>query len=970
MVLTQNTFRPANGVIPAPDMRVQTVENARQRARQPPSSTTTSLALSNTMPDRPGYGTEGTPITVFTNYVTFTPKTDLVLYVYDIKDIQPSAAGRKLSQIIRLVLNESNELAGYRDDLVTDFKSTLISRKQFPIGHERRIITITYKSEGEDEPVSHAQTYKVPVRLTKILTVGELMADLTSTNPTAQYDSKLELIQGLNIFLNHYAKVNDSLATIGSSKTFVLNASDNNNTVDLGQGLRAIRGFITSVRAATNRILVNINVSHGAFYQEGTLRDLMSAFKKQPFGKMATLGELDIFLQQLRIRTLHLGEKRNRHGVVVFRQKSIVGLAKPYKPKGNVALLGKPPIVPAFGAGPADVKFWFREPTSSRGQPLHKMGPRPAESGPGRYVSVYNYFKDTYNIAASNDLPVINVGTEDSPSYLPAEVCVVLPGQNAKCRLNSEQTAQMVSFAVRPPWVNAKSIEEDGFETAGMSRSTNQLLDRFNVTIGQSLITIPARLLKEPYVQYQSQHARVVNGSWNMKNIKFNKPGKLKRWGALVIRNGDAPSAALDYKIKDVQAAVDEFKKSLYSNGLDSKDEVFIGGQELTLMNSEDPAFNALDYNFETASKVLDLLFIILPGRKKTESFNEKVYNQIKILGDIKYGIHTICVIGDKFKKKDLQFFGNVALKFNAKLGGNNQAVEQSRLSFITENKTMLVGLDVTHPSPGSLPTAPSVAGMVASIDKHLGQWPATLRTQHSRQEMVSDVGSMLKTHLYYWRSLGKHSSLPENIIVYRDGVSEGQYDDVLMKELPLLRQACAEMYPTGKAPRLTTIIVGKRHHTRFYPTRNEDMDTSYKGTGSGNLKAGTVVDRGVTEERTWDFFLQSHNVLQGTGRPAHYVVVLDEVFRARAKGKSVNVANEVEKLTHALSYTFARATKAVGICTPAYYADILCERARLYLADVFRGDNGGANMTASIGGQDLGSVEIHERLRSTMFYL
>lgn len=139
---------------------------------------------------------------------------------------------------------------------------------------------------------------------------------------------------------------------------------------------------------------------------------------------------------------------------------------------------------------------------------------------------------------------------------------------------------------------------------------------------------------------------------------------------------------------------------------------------------------------------------------------------------------------------------------------------------------------------------------------------------------------------------------------------------------------------------------------------------------GSSNLKSGTVVDRGVTEEGMWDFFLQAHNVLQGTGRPAHYVVVLDEIFRARKGGRN-NVANEVEKLTHALCFTYGRATKAVSICTPAYYADILCERARRYNADLFDGFSDTASTLSSALGQSLeGSVKVHERLRTTMFYI
>lgn len=274
----------------------------------------------------------------------------------------PKVGGPKLTQIIRLMLDESNELAGYRHDVVTDFKSTLISRKRFPINNGTHFIIVKYKAEGEDEPLNQAQVYRIPITLTNTLTYGELLADFTSTNPTVHYDSKLDMIQSLNIFLNHYAKTNDTLVTVGASKTFVWNAG-NENSVSLGWGLMAIRGFVTSVRAATNRILVNINVSHGAFYQEGALTSLIRAFMAQP-GRLATIHELQMFVSNLRIRTSHLNEKKNRHGVVILRQKSILGLAQPYRPGRYAPRLNKPPEVRRFGAGPKDVRFWLREQTN------------------------------------------------------------------------------------------------------------------------------------------------------------------------------------------------------------------------------------------------------------------------------------------------------------------------------------------------------------------------------------------------------------------------------------------------------------------------------------------------------------------------------------------------------------------------------------------------------------------------------
>ncbi|KAI0864530.1 hypothetical protein F4860DRAFT_464511 [Xylaria cubensis] len=43
---------------------------------------------------------------------------------------------------------------------------------------------------------------------------------------------------------------------------------------------------------------------------------------------------------------------------------------------------------------------------------------------------------------------------------------------------------------------------------------------------------------------------------------------------------------------------------------------------------------------------------------------------------------------------------------------------------------------------------------------------------------------------------------LPENIIIFRDGVSEGQYEQVLEKELPLIRKACERVYPAAQENR------------------------------------------------------------------------------------------------------------------------------------------------------------------------
>ncbi|GAM33692.1 hypothetical protein TCE0_013f00787, partial [Talaromyces pinophilus] len=212
------------------------------------------------------------------------------------------------------------------------------------------------------------------------------------------------------------------------------------------------------------------------------------------------------------------------------------------------------------------------------------------------------------------------------------------------------------------------------------------------------------------------------------------------------------------------------------------------------------------------------------------------------------------------------------------------------------------------------------------------------------------------------------HEEYPENIIVYRDGVSEGQYDMVVAEELPQLKKACRDMCGK-KQPRISIVVVGKRHHTRFYVTREQDASRSK------NPPNGTVVDRGVTEARAFDFFLQSHAALQGTARPAHYIVVHDEIFAGMPiSAPFTNSAEVLIDLSHRLCYTFGRATKAVSICPPAYYADLVCERARCYLQDVFDPNDTSSEASSEASSDNLEMkqrmVTIHERVKNSMFYI
>lgn len=492
------------------------------------------------------------------------------------------------------------------------------------------------------------------------------------------------------------------------------------------------------------------------------------------------------------------------------------------------------------------------------------------------------------------------------------------------------------------------------------------LQSAFGINSSTDLITVPGRILPAPNVYYKegnrNKEIRPHAGSWNMRHIQFSKPSTLKSWTYLYIdQQGSRP---IFHSPDQLNVSLQGLRKTLRAMGMAVNPHNI--GKRVVLTGKNDAAdIDAAVLELRNQHHPVFILGIL--NRKDT-----RIYNYVKQACDLRYGIRNVNVVAEKFANPNEQYTANVGLKINLKLGGANQTLCTADLGIISKGKTMLVGIDVTHPSPGSTSSAPSVASIVGSVDSTLAQWPAEFRVQGARQEMVADLEILLIGRLLRWRNLNK--TLPENIIIYRDGVSDGQYNKVIDQELPLLQAACLKTYPADQTkegiPRLAIIVVGKRHNTRFYPTSAQDSNRD-------NPIPGTVVDRGVSEARNWDFFLQAHSALQGTARPAHYFTVWDEIFYPYhpASSGSPGAADVLQDLTHKICYTFGRATKAVSLCPPAYYADLACSRARCFLSHLFDplSMNSGVNTD---GTQDTAVISqtthlvIHPNIAETMFYI
>ena len=147
---------------------------------------------------------------------------------------------------------------------------------------------------------------------------------------------------------------------------------------------------------------------------------------------------------------------------------------------------------------------------------------------------------------------------------------------------------------------------------------------------------------------------------------------------------------------------------------------------------------------------------------------------------------------------------------------------------------------------------------------------------EDKNEEVIQDMKNITVALLkkFYERNNGRK---PERLIMFRDGVSEGQFLTVLAKELMAIRESCKELEADYEPP-VTYIVVQKRHHTRFFPADNN----KYR---NGNALAGTVIDQvlfkmaffqfahtiyivqGINHPTEGDFYLLSHEGIQGTSR-------------------------------------------------------------------------------------------------------
>uniref|UniRef100_A0A8B9L9E9 Protein argonaute-1 n=1 Tax=Astyanax mexicanus TaxID=7994 RepID=A0A8B9L9E9_ASTMX len=657
----------------------------------------------------------------------------------------------------------------------------------------------------------------------------------------------------------------------------------------LGGGREVWFGFHQSVRPAMWKMMLNIDVSATAFY------------KAQPV--------IQFMCEVLDIHNIDEQPRPLTDSHRVKFTKEIKGL------KVEVTHCGT-------------MRRKYRVCNVTRRPASHQTFPLQLENGQTVERTVAQYFREKYNLQLKYPhLPCLQVGQEQKHTYLPLEVCNIVAGQRCIKKLTDNQTSTMIK-------ATARSAPDRQEEISRLVRSANYEADpfvqEFQFRVRDEMAHVTGRVLPAPMLQYGGRNRTVAtpsHGVWDMRGKQFHTGVEIKMWAIACF------ATQRQCREEILKGFTDQLRKISKDAGMP------IQGQPCFCKyaqgaDSVEPMFRHLKNTYAG----LQLIIVILPGKTP-------VYAEVKRVGDTLLGMATQCVQVKNVVKTSPQTLSNLCLKINVKLGGINNILVPHQRPSVFQQPVIFLGADVTHPPAGD-GKKPSIAAVVGSMDAHPSRYCATVRVQRPRQEVIQDLASMVRELLIQFYKSTRYK--PTRIIFYRDGVSEGQFRQVLYYELLAIREACISLEKEYQ-PGITYIVVQKRHHTRlFCADRNERVSFP-------------IHTHPPTHTHTQ---LLTSQFSTGTSRPSHYHVLWDD---------NCFTADEFQLLTYQLCHTYVRCTRSVSIPAPAYYAHLVAFRARYHLVDKEHDSAEGSHVSGQSNGRDpqalAKAVQIHHDTLRTMYF-
>ncbi|KAI0129177.1 Piwi domain-containing protein [Xylariales sp. AK1849] len=899
-----NPFGPSMGYDPARDPNAHPVlsdsELVGKRVDLPPDAFRTD-GSGTIFTKRPGFNSEGKPIKVQVNIfaVKEVPQGDIYQYDASLFRLVNVSPNPKDSRALVRKIWESRPVQTWLRSTGSKwlFDGHKIAWSAKPIPRNEWRITVDLDAEAGKTPIGRDGVFKITIREATKIRMQYLKAYLSR-----QADWDNPVLECMNL-LDHLMRQwpSETMQTI--KRNFYPQSGAElhlDSLIAVRKGIySAFKLSEASPGSISNGLTLNVDVANTAFWQRdqtfsrvaqylcspsgtrnidgampiGRLADALRPVKyRHPTTGSETWIQSDAFkklrrFQRLKFSVTHRGKAENPK---VYTCKGIMFNTK-YGAKGADALT---------------VTFNKKNKDGTIDPP----------------ITIAQYFSKTYGGRIGYpDLPLVET-TRDG--LFPMEVCKLIRFQRYAYKLDPEQTSNMIKIAVSRPH-QRKAEVMDGVRN--LKWNEDPFFKEYGVKINPDMIISNARLLQNPEVHFGGGQKinPNVSGRWDLRGKKFIEPNTvpLTSWGFIGCGSNDKATLHKD----ELKAFASQFIRIYRGHGGIIKKDPFVECYPYT-MTYPDMCSNGYNDTGKACGGPPQILFLVTTTR------NLLVYERIKKNMDCRLCTVSQIMQADHVKKNNAQYCSNVAMKVNAKLGGATcKAVPMGAKPGFTyfQIPTMIIGLDVSHGSPGS--GQPSMAAMTMSIDKTGTKYCANVQTNGWRVEIVTGVTMhfLFERMLRYWVRTNKCP--PKHVYYFRDGVSEGQFAHVIDQEIKELKRMFRDA--NFDPPRFTVIVATKRHHIRFFPKPGD----ASSGDKNANPLPGTLVEHDATHPFHWDFYLASHVAIQGTARPVHYHVILDE-----AKCNP----NDLQKMLYHQCYQYIRSTTPVSLHPAVYYSHLASVRA------------------------------------------
>ncbi|KAL7275850.1 Protein argonaute [Rhizina undulata] len=856
------------------------------------------------LPRRPGFSNRGKVAKIGLNSYAVTKFPTRQIAQYDVT-IGNGSEKRALIRKIWYSPQLQEQLGEARHTVLFDGNKLAWSVVPFA---KDSLTTIIDLDEASDRPrkTPRDNKHRVVIKKSGVVPLQVLEAYINNQHPM-----DVDVLVGIN-FLDHLMRETPSKHYVTIKRSFFQRAGSR----ELERGVEAWKGIFQSVRATQGgRLTINVDVATAVFWSQGTV--------------------MDIALRMLRLNSPQdlinkLTQEGPKGGVMkeLRRIKKVSFFCK-HRPRDQETAK-RSYTIEGFDESAHGFKFELKRRTADGGFTTE-------------VISAYDYFVRQYNIRLKfPQLPLLK--TRKKGEVYPMELAFVCEGQRYPFKLDERQTAEMIKFTVQRPVVRAENIKQN---VTQLEWAKDPILQKYGMEIDTQMIKSQARILPPPKISYgagsQEQVFAPRDGKWDLRGKKFAKVSPpVKGWGIMVFGNPRFCDEAT------VQNFVRTFITTYSQHGgiIENKTPPVMWADSKKAVGTN--IFELYKKAGNQVNSKPQLLVFILQQKAS------QPYMEIKAYCDTYIGVASQCLQSKHVSQAKPQYCSNVGMKVNAKLGGVTCFLDKTDHPLFGREPSIVIGADVSHASPGM--ARASFASMVGSVDLQACRFAAICNTNGYRVEVINtkNMTRFITTLLRAFKQ--ETGKIPQRIFYFRDGVSEGQYAHILDQELADIKESC-KILQSDYEPKITVTICSKRHHSRFFPVDKTAADRN------GNCLPGTLVERDITHPTEYDFFLNSHNAIQGTARPVHYHVIHDE---------NRMPVDLFQALVYNTCYTYIRASNSVSLIPAAYYAHLASARAR---AHELIGDD-----TQTLGTSTSGSEhpptevpeirQLHDGLRNTMWYV